>query len=130
MARIPSFKGQPKSTLLVTDSVVMFKRSRNKAAAARFLEFFYRDEWRLPFDQATGFTPVTRSLASHPAFQAPVHKTMIASTRGAKGWPLIEEWRQCHEMIWEGLEPILAGYAKPQPVLNEVAAKIDGLRQQ
>lgn len=130
VAPMPHFKGKPQSTLLVTDSIVMFKSSKNKQAAAKFLEFFYQDQWRFEFDKLVGFPPVTKSLGTHEYFQTPVYKTMIASTPTAKGWPLIPEWPECNDIIWEAIEATFLGQKQPQEALNEAAAKIDNLRQQ
>ncbi len=129
VAPIPAFAGHKKSSLLVTDSVIMFKRSKNKKAAAKFLEFFYKDEWRLGFDKNTGFPPVTKSLGSHEAFQSPVHKTMVASTPGAKGWPLVAEWPQVNDIIWVGIENTFQGQTTPTDALTKAAGKIDRLRK-
>ncbi|RPI80031.1 MAG: sugar ABC transporter substrate-binding protein [Desulfobacteraceae bacterium] len=129
VAPIPAFKGQKPSSLLVTDSIVMFKRSKNKEAAAKFLEFFYRDEWRLGFDKNTGFPPVTKSLATNPAFQSPSHKTMVASINGAKGWPLIAEWPQSNDIIWEAIEAVFQGHMQPKEALDKAAQKVDALRK-
>lgn len=130
VAPMPHFKGKPPSTLLVTDSIVMFKSSKNKAAAAKFLEFFYQDKWRLEFDKLVGFPPVTKSLGSHEYFQTPVYKTMIQSTPTAKGWPLIPEWPECNDIIWEAIEATFLGQKQPKEALDEAAAKIDSLRAQ
>jgi multiple sugar transport system substrate-binding protein len=130
VAPMPHFKGKPQSSLLVTDSIVMFKSSKNKKAAAKFLEFFYQDKWRLEFDKLVGFPPVTKSLGKNEFFQTPVYKTMIASTPTAKGWPLIAEWPECNDIIWEAIEATFLGQKQPKAALDEAAAKIDSLRAQ
>ena len=130
VAQIPAFAGHEKSSLLVTDSIVMFKRSKNKKAAADFLAFFYKDKWRLGFDKNTGFPPVTKSLGNNEAFQSPVYKTMVASTPGAKGWPLIAEWPRANDIIWEAIENTFQGDAAPKDALVRAAQKIDHLRKE
>ena len=70
-ALIPHFEGKPRAPLFITDTVVMFNTSKDKAAAAKFLEFFYQDEWRLQFDKLVGFPPITKSLGDDPYFQKP-----------------------------------------------------------
>ncbi len=127
-ALLPTFEGKPAATLFITDSVVMFKSSKNKAAAAKFLEFFYGDEWRLQFDKLTGFPPVTKSLGDDPHFQKPVYQVMVKSMDGAKPWPLIAEWPECQDIIWNAISAVFLGEQDPQAALDAAAAEIDALR--
>lgn len=127
-ALIPHFEGKPRASLFITDSIVMFKSSKNKAAAAKFLEFFYGDEWRLQFDSLTGFPPVTKSLATNPQFQKPAYQVMVQSMEGAKPWPLIAEWPECQDKIWDAVATVFLGEKDPKAALDEAAAQIDALR--
>ena len=97
-ALIPHFEGKPRASLFVTDTIVMFNSSKNKKAAAKFLEFFYQDEWRLQFDKLVGFPPVTKSLGDNPYFQIPIYQVMVQSMEGAKPWPLVVDWPECNEL--------------------------------
>jgi len=128
VAPLPHFEGKPQSSLIVTDSIVMFSDSEAKEEAGLFLEFFYSDEWRLPFDQMIGFPPVTRSLADDPFFDTPVYEVMIEQIPGAKGWPLIPEWPECNDIIWENVAAVFLGMKTPEQGMNDAAAAIDALR--
>ncbi|WP_369017957.1 sugar ABC transporter substrate-binding protein [Thermatribacter velox] len=128
VAPMPHFEGKPQSTLIVTDSIVMFKDSKVKEAAGKFLDFFYSDEWRLEFDKLVGFPPVTKSLANHPYFQKPVYKVMIQQIPNAKGWPLMPEWPECNDIIWSNIEATFLGQKTPQQAMDDAAAEIDALR--
>jgi multiple sugar transport system substrate-binding protein len=127
-ALIPHFEGKPRAPLFITDTIVMFNTSKNKAGAAKFLEFFYQDEWRLQFDKLVGFPPVTKSLGSDPHFQKPVYQVMVKSMEGAKPWPLIAEWPECTEAIWNAVSAVLLGEKDAKTALDEAAAAIDELR--
>ena len=127
-AIIPHFEGKPSAPLFVTDTVVMFNTSKNKAAAGKFLDFFYQDEWRLQFDKLTGFPPVTKSLGDDPHFQNPVAQTMVKSMEGSKAWPLIAEWPECTELIWNAVSLTLLGETDAKTALDDAAAEIDALR--
>lgn len=127
-ALIPHFEGHPRAPLFVTDTVVMFNSSKDKAAAAKFLEFFYQDEWRLEFDKLVGFPPITKSLGDDPYFQKPTYQAMVQSMEGSKPWPLIAEWPECTEHIWNAVSSVLLGEKDPQTALDEAAAEIDALR--
>jgi multiple sugar transport system substrate-binding protein len=127
-APMPHFEGKPATTLFITDTVVMFKSSKNKEAAAKFLEFFFQDKWRLQFDKLTGFPPVTKSLGDDPHFQKPVYQVMVKSMEGSKPWPLIPEWPECQDTIWNAISAVFLGEKDPQTALDEAAAEIDALR--
>jgi multiple sugar transport system substrate-binding protein len=127
-APMPTFEGKPATTLFITDTVVMFKSSKNKEAAAKFLEFFFGDEWRLQFDKLTGFPPVTKSLGDDPHFQKPVYQVMVKSMDGAKPWPLVIEWAECTDLIWDAITAVFLGEKDPQTALDDAAAEIDALR--
>jgi len=127
-ALIPHFEGKPNAALFITDTIVMFNSSKNKPAAAKFLEFFYSDEWRLQFDKLTGFPPVTKSLGNDPHFQKPTYQVMVQSMEGAKAWPLIVEWPECTDIIWNAVSSVLLGEKEPQAALDEAAEEIDALR--
>ncbi|GAK52298.1 extracellular solute-binding protein family 1 [Candidatus Moduliflexus flocculans] len=106
----------------------MFKASKDKAAAAKFLEFLYQDEWRLRFDQMAGFPPVTKSLGDNPAFQDPTYQTMIKAMDGAKPWPLVVEWPEISDVIWNAQTAVLLKEKDAKTALDEAAAQIDEIR--
>ncbi|MGQ9622946.1 MAG: extracellular solute-binding protein [Candidatus Caldatribacteriaceae bacterium] len=128
VAPMPHFEGKSQSTIIITDSIVLFKDSQAKEEAAKFLDFFYSDPWRLQFDKLVGFPPVTKSLADDPAFQKPVYKVMIEQIPGAKGWPLIPEWPECNDIIWDNIVATFLGDKDPQTAMNDAAREIDALR--
>jgi ABC-type glycerol-3-phosphate transport system substrate-binding protein len=89
------------------------------------LDFFYQPEWRIPFDQQTGFPPVTKSAAEDPHFQMPVYQTMVEAMERAKGWPLVVEWPRANDIIWEAIGRVFLEDADPQAALDEAARRID-----
>lgn len=128
VAPLPHFEGKPQSSLIVTDAMVMFNDSKAKAEASKFLDFFYSDEWRLEFDKLVGFPPVTKSLADNEFFQTPVYKYMVDQIAGAKPWPLMAEWPECNDLIWDNIEATFLGQKTPQQAMDDAAAAIDALR--
>ncbi|PID59022.1 hypothetical protein CSB45_01010 [candidate division KSB3 bacterium] len=127
-AVIPYFEGKSRVPLFITDTIVMFNTSENKAEAGKFLDFFYQDKWRLEFDKLTGFPPVTKSLADDPHFQNPVSQVMVQSMEGSKPWPLVAEWPECTEVIWNAVSLVLLGEKDAKTALDDAAAEIDALR--
>jgi multiple sugar transport system substrate-binding protein len=127
-AQIPPFQGQKQQSLIITDSVAMFKKAKNLAAAGKFLDFFYQDRWKAKFDELVGFPPVTMSAAKLPQFQSPLYQALGEAALGAKGWPLIEGWAEDSNIIWEANVKAFLGQMSPKAALDEAAAKIDKSR--
>ncbi len=128
VAPMPSFAGKSRSSLVIFDLITMFKRPGNFAEVGKFLDFFYQDQWRLPFDKNVGFPPVTASLGSDPAFQKPVYQAMIQSNPGAKSWPLIPEWRETNDILWDHFEEVFQGNMSSKDALDAACQKIDRVR--
>ena len=125
--QIPAFAGQKQKPLIITDSIAMFKGT-NLDAAGEFLDFFYQDEWKAKFDEAIGFPPVTISASKLPQFQTPLYKVLGEAALNAQGWPLIEEWAECSNIIYNAQIEVHLGQKKPHQALNGAAAAIDKLR--
>ncbi len=127
-AQIPGFAGHPSTPLIITDSVAFFSGAKNLAAAGKFIDFFYKAEWKGKFDQLVGFPPVTKDAAALPAFQTPLYKVMGEAALHAKGWPLIDSWDEYGQTIWDAVSKVYLGQATPKAALDEAAAKIDKAR--
>jgi multiple sugar transport system substrate-binding protein len=125
--QIPPFAGQKQKSLIITDSIAMFKGT-NLEAAGTFLDFFYQDEWKAKFDEAIGFPPVTISAGKLPQFQTPLYKVLGEAALNAQGWPLIEEWAECSEIIENAQIEVHLGRKTPKQSLDDAAAAIDKLR--
>jgi len=127
-AQMPYFKGSKPSSLLVTDSLAFFNTSKHKETVGKFLDYFYSDEVQIPFQKLVGFPPVTKSAGKDPFFQTPVYKEMVKANAVAKGWPLMEEWAECTDIIWNAIGEVFLGKATPKDALNRAAKQIDSLR--
>jgi len=126
-AQIPGFAGTPSTPLIITDSIAMFSGT-NLDAAGKFLDFFYKDEWKARFDEAVGFPPVTISAAKLPQFQSPLYQALGEAGMNAKGWPLMDGFAEYTDIIWDGIQKAFLGQMSPQEAMDEAAAKIDKLR--
>ncbi len=124
-AQIPGFAGHPSTPLIITDSIAFFSGGKALGAAGKFIDFWYKPEWKGKFDQLAGFPPVTASAGKLPAFDTPMYKTMGVAAQNAKGWPLIATWDECQNAIWDAVTKVFLGQATPKAALDEAAAKID-----
>lgn len=127
-AQIPGFAGHESTSLIITDSICIFKDAKNKEAAGKFLDFFYKDEWKARFDELVGFPPVTISASKLPQFQSPLYKALGEAALNAKGWPLMEGFAEYTEITWDAIQEAHLGRMSPKDALDEAASKIDKLR--
>jgi multiple sugar transport system substrate-binding protein len=130
IAPIP--QGTTKATYGVTDSIIMFKTSRVKDAAWKFLQdAAFSEKWRREFTLKEGFLPVTKAEAADPHFaNDPQLKILTDLLPTAKFAPLIPNWEQMADATAGALQRIYLGQAAPEAALKEAAATIDGLIQQ
>ena len=63
MSRHSGGSARRAGTYGVTDSIVMFKNSKNKDEAWKFLDFIFTTELRTKFDKVEGFLPVNTEEA-------------------------------------------------------------------
>jgi multiple sugar transport system substrate-binding protein len=127
-AQIPPFRGVDGKTLIITDSIAIFKKAKNKAAAGKFLDYFYQDKWKAKFDELIGFPPVTVSAGKLPQFQTPLYKTLIEAALRSKGWPLMPQFDEITSIIWDANVEAFLGQKTPKQALDDAAAAIDELR--
>jgi multiple sugar transport system substrate-binding protein len=125
---IPPFAGQKQAGLIITDSIAFFTKAKALKEAGKFIDFFYKDQWKGEFDKLVGFPPVTISAAKAPFWQTPLYKTLGQAAMTAKPWPLIEGWDEYNNIIWDACEKVFQGMSTPQQALDEAAQKIDSSR--
>jgi multiple sugar transport system substrate-binding protein len=127
--QIPPFEGQKPAPLIITDSIAIFKAAKNKEGIGKFLDLLYKDEWKAVLDKDIGFPPVTKSAATRPEFNTPMYKAMAEGNLNAKGWPLVVEWAECTDIIWDAVQKAYLGKMSPKAALDEAAAKMDAARK-
>lgn len=126
--QIPPFQGVDGKTLIVTDSVAIFKAGKNLKDVGKFLDFWYTKKYRAPYDKLIGFPPIMKSLSNLPAFQTPLYKAMAIANGRAKGYPLVDHWNQIQTIIWDASIQALNGSETPKQALDAAAAQINQIR--
>jgi multiple sugar transport system substrate-binding protein len=125
---VPVPKGTSSASYGVTDSIVVFKNSKAKADAAKFLEFAFRPEWRQKFDINEGFLPVTSAVADLPKFKEdPDLKAFASVLPNARFAPVIPGWEEIAETTGSALQKLYLGQGDAKAVLGEAATKVDGV---
>ncbi|MBN2651797.1 MAG: extracellular solute-binding protein [Spirochaetales bacterium] len=126
---IPKFEGvKNASSIFISDSIVVFKAAKNKKGAIAFLDWFYKSKWKLELDKLTGFPPITKTAAQDPIFDTDFYKTLQEAATNSKPWPMVVEWEDVADEIWNSQIDITANNANIKKSLDETAELIDIIR--
>lgn len=121
---VPVPKGTTQSTYAVTDSIVMFKNSKVKQAAFKFLDYIFSKEPRIEFNKNEGFLPTTKAVADDPYFaNDPRLKVFVNLMPHAHFAPVISGWEDVAKDVIDALQSVYLGNAQPGPALEQAAAK-------
>jgi len=118
-----------KSTMAITDSVMVFESSDAKEEIKLFMDFIFEHDFRLEFNKADGLLPVMSSVVADPYYQD--DKDIKAFADGlafAKFQPNVERWDEIIDITRSALQKIYLGEQTPEEALTEAASAIDTLR--
>ncbi len=128
IAPIPS--GASSATYGVTDSIVLFKNSKHKKAAVKFMDFMFTTEQRAAFSSGEGFLPVLKSVSKLPEFaQNDAVKTFVNLLPQARFAPTIAGWSEVADITSNAVQAIYGGadaqstLAKAEKRVNRVLGK-------
>jgi len=128
VAPMPHNQGKPQQTLLVTDSIIVFKSAKNTDAVVKFLEYAYRDGPRLEFDKDFGMLPTEKSVARDAYFQTAFYKPFIQQLPTAKPWPLTADWSKVEDVMWDAVTAALLNTKSAKAALDGACREIDAAR--
>ena len=113
--------GTTNATYAVTDSMVMFKNSKVKATAWKFLDFLFTKDPRVAFTSGEGFLPTTKDEAASPKFADPDIKAFIALLPTARFAPTVTGWEDTAKAVSDAMQAVYLGKAKPEAALKQAA---------
>ncbi len=123
---VPVPKGTTSSTYAVTDSVVMFKNSKVKQGAWKFLDFLFTKEPRVEFTRGEGFLPTTKAEADDPYFTDNARlKIFVDLLPTAHFAPTITGWEDTAKAVTDAVQSVYIGKAEPEAALKQAAAAAD-----
>ncbi len=117
--------GTTNATYAVTDSMVMFKNSKAKKTAWKFLDFLFTKEPRVAFTSGEGFLPTTKEEATAPQFADPDTKAFVALLPTARFAPTITGWEDTAKAVSDAMQAVYLGKAKPAEALKAAAREAD-----
>ncbi|AIO66383.1 ABC transporter substrate-binding protein [Burkholderia oklahomensis] len=118
--------GTVRATYAVTDSIVMFKNSKVKKSAWKFLDYLFTKEPRVKFTSTEGFLPTTKAESADPAFNDPDTKAFVALLPTARFAPTVTGWEDTAKAVSDAMQAIYLGKAQPAAALNAAATKANG----
>jgi multiple sugar transport system substrate-binding protein len=127
VAAIPAGPTGARGTYGVTDSIIMFKNSKNKDEAWKLLDFLFTTEQRAKFTQGEGFLPVNKEEAKMDYY---VNNADLAAFTAllpdARFAPVIPGWEEVAQITSDAMQKIYLG-GDPEAGLKEAAAKANAV---
>ncbi len=123
---VPLPQDKEKVTQLITDHVVILSGSKQKDAAAQFIQFCYQDKYRLAFAKL-GVIPEKISVAADDHFQKdPEWKVFVDVIPCGKVIPLIN-WEEIAVVQREMMVEALSARKEVRAALDDAARRIDAI---
>ncbi len=114
------------ATYAVTDSVVLFKNSKVKKAAWKFLDFLFTKQPRVEFTKGEGFLPTTKAEAEDPYFTQNARlQTFVNLLPSAHFAPTVTGWEDTAKAVSDAVQSVYVGQAEPGPALKHAADLAD-----
>ncbi|UDL87746.1 sugar ABC transporter substrate-binding protein [Mesorhizobium sp. PAMC28654] len=128
VAAIPAGPTGARGTYGVTDSIIMFKNSKNKDEAWKLLDFLFTKEQRAKFTQGEGFLPVNKEEAKMDYY---VNNADLAAFTAllpdARFAPVIPGWEEVAQITSDAMQKIYLGSGEPEAILKDAAAKANAV---
>jgi multiple sugar transport system substrate-binding protein len=125
VALVPAGPTGARGTYGETDLIVMFKNSKSKDEAWKFLDYLYTTAMRTRFTQDEGFLPVTKEEAQMEHYaNDPELKTFVELLPVARFTPPISGWEILAQRTTEALQKIYLG-GDVEATLKAVAEEIN-----
>ncbi|RUW54205.1 MULTISPECIES: sugar ABC transporter substrate-binding protein [unclassified Mesorhizobium] len=127
VAAIPAGPTGARGTYGVTDSMIMFKNSKNKDEAWKLMDFLFTTEQRAKFTQGEGFLPVNKEEAKMDYY---VNNADLAAFTAllpdARFAPIIPGWEEVAQITSDAMQKIYLG-GDPEAGLKEAAVKANAV---
>lgn len=114
------------ATYAVTNSVVLFKNSKVKQAAWKFLDFLFTKDPRVAFTKGEGFLPTTKAEAADPYFTQNARlQTFVNLLPNAHFAPTVTGWEDTAKAVSDAVQSVYLGKDQPAPALKHAAELAD-----
>jgi multiple sugar transport system substrate-binding protein len=128
VAPLPAGPQGSSSTILVSDSLVVFSQSENVEAAKQLALYLTNAENQQTLDTTWGMTPMRPAEAELGFFQDdPTWKPFVDMVPRGKAQPLVSDWNLLEDAVTDAIQAVLLGELDAQTALDRVAEKLAGL---
>ncbi len=125
-APVPAGKGGSIS-VVGGENIVMFKSTKNKDAAWKFIQFMLSDEAQVALAK-TGQMPVTPSASASPVMKEPgYYDAFIEQLKTAQPRTPVPAWNKIEKVLNDTFEAVFREKDTPKSALDKAAKEIDGL---
>lgn len=113
------------TTLAAQDTLILFKQAQNKEAAWKFVEFIYRDEYRLKYALSEGHLPEKISVAQNEQIKDnPGFGFFMEQLSSGRFEPLNVKSADISNVVIENLQAAYLEKKSPAAALNDAAASV------
>lgn len=128
IAKIPAGPMGDHSTLLITDSLVVFKGTGVEDAAMDLVKFLTSPEHQAPFDKAGGWTPIRQDAFSDSLIaEDATWKPFIDAIPTGGPEPLMEDYTAMQDAINEGIQGVILGELTAQEAATQIQEDLNDL---
>ena len=118
--------GATQATYAVTDSIVMFKNSKVKKAAWKFLDFLFTKGPRVAFTKGEGFLPTTKAEATDPYFANNKRlQIFVKLLPKAQFAPTVRGWSGVAKAVTDAVQSVYLGKVQPAAALKLAQTQAD-----
>ncbi|MGE5676311.1 MAG: extracellular solute-binding protein [Mycobacterium leprae] len=126
---VPAGKGGSIS-VVGGENVVMFKNSKNKDAAWKFMQFLLSDEAQTAMAK-TGQMPVTNTASANPVMkEAGYYDAFVDQLKTARPRTPVPAWTKIEKILSDSFEAVMRDKDTPKSALDKAAKDIDALLAQ
>lgn len=109
------------------ENIAMFKASKNKEAAWKFIQFMLSDEAQIAMAK-TGQMPVTKSASTNAVMkESGYYEAYIEQLLTALPRTPVPTWVKIDKALGDAFESVFRGKAEPKAALDQAAKEIDAL---
>ena len=125
---IPAGPSGDHSTLLITDSLVVFEGSGVEEQAMDLVKFLTATDRQAAFDEAGGWTPIRQTEASDALKESdPTWGVFIDSVESGGPEPLLVDYVAMQDVVNEAIQGVVLGELSAQEAASEVQGGLEDL---
>ena len=128
LVQIPAGPMGRHSTLLITDSLVVFKGTGHEEAAIDLVKYLTAPEQQTPFDKVGGWTPLRIGPATDALIaEDPTWKPFIDAIPTGGPEPLMEDYVAMQDILNEGIQGVILGELSPEQAAEQIQENLEAI---